>query len=353
VDPLALLLRLSKALDARAENVHKFRKWYTGEHPCPDPPPGTAATVDSEAKRAFRAMAELSVMNFLGTVADVKAEGLAVEGFRFGDSPTSSDADAWTIWQRNHLDADSDLAHGAALQTGQSFALVWVGRDGLAQITVEDPSQCIVLYAAGSRRIRAAGLKRWLDDSGRTFATVYTPDAIYKWQSTTVVSISGQLILPDGPTKWEPRETPGETWPLANPLGVVTLVELPVNATLRPTSYGGGRPEFAGQIVDQRRINQTVMNLLVTMDYQSFRQRWVTGWDYPTLDDGTPDKKALMKASAARLWAFSEDDATGDGGIKVGEFAQADFQPFLSAIDMWVKAIAAGSGTPPYAFLLG
>ena len=77
----------------------------------------------------------------------------------------------------------------------------------------------------------------------------------------------------------------------------------------------------------------------------------MTGWDYPTNEDGTPDERALMKASAARLWTFPPGDGVEE--VKVGEFAQADFRPFIDAIGMWVKAIASTSGTPPYAFLLG
>jgi len=49
---------------------------------------------------------------------------------------------------------------------------------------------------------------------------------------------------------------------------------------------------------------------------------------------------------------FNNDDPMG-GSPKVGEFAQADFNPFLRAVQEDVKAMASKSATPPYAFLLG
>ena len=143
---------------------------------------------------------------------------------------------------------------------------------------------------------------------------------------------------------------PGESWPLPNPLGVVPVLELRANAPLAASPYGGGVSEFAGQVNDQRKINQTVMNMLVTMEYQAFRQRWVTDWDYPTNEDGSPNKAAMVKAGAARLMVFNNEDGTTP---KVGEFAQADFRPFIEAIEFWVNTISTGSGTPPYAFTLG
>lgn len=350
-DPLLLLAKLNKALDDRAKAVKAATDWYEGNHPIPDPPPGTAATVDQEAAVAFVAMAKLAITNFLPPIADVPASKLRAEGFRFSQSPTTTDAEAWEIWTRNHLVGDFGLVKGAAFQTGQGFALVWPDKDGRAEITVEDPAQTIVAYEPGSRRRRRAALKRWVDDDGRTLATLYTPTAIYKFRSKTTGSGLWTPAAAQWGDTWEERHDDA-VWPLPNRWGVVPMVEFRVNAPLKASLYGGGRPEFHLQLNDQRRINHTIMQMLVTMDYQAFRQRWVTGWDYPTLPDGTPDRTAIQRASAARLMTFQPGEE-GDEPIKVGEFAQADFQPFIAATYAWVKVMAATSGTPPYAFLLG
>jgi len=349
---LVMVETLSKKLDERAAQVRTWEDWYDGNHPVPDPPPNTLATVDTQARLAFVNMARTAVTNLLPPIVDVQADGLEVEGFRFGADAISADVEAQSTWQRSHMDADHKLLIHAALRTGQSFGLVWRGADGRATIDVEDPSQAIVAYEPGSRRMRRAGLKRWVDDDGYLYATLYTPDAIYKYRSTS--STTNGLYNAIGQPMaggWVAREVPGETWPLANPLGVVPLVELRANQPLKASLYGGGRPEFLKQITPQKRMNAATMLLLTTMEAQSFRQRWATGWDYPTNDDGSPDKAAMIRMSASHIAAFRPEDEAKD--VKVGEFAQADFRPFINVQGMWVKEIAATSGTPPYAFLLG
>lgn len=354
MDPLATLMKLSEALDLRAKEVAEAEAWYSGEHPIPEPPANTAAASDAESRIAFQRMARLAVTNFLPAVVDVPAARLNNEGFHFSQSPASTDTEAWDIWRRNHLDGDSDLTQLAALRCGTAPVLVWIDANGKAEITVEDPAQVIVAYEPGSRRKRKAALKRWLNDDGRTYATLYTPDWIYKYQSA---SIETQLHLPasyratPGRMAWEQRLVPDEAWPVRNPWGIVTMIEARANPGLAAAPYGGGKPEFAGQINDQRKINQTVMDMLVTMENQAFRQRWATDWDYPLDKDGKPDKAAMLKASASRLMVFNNEDGTS--APNVGEFGQAEVRPFLEAIEFWVNTISTGSGTPPYAFTLG
>lgn len=350
MDPLDWLKVLSEALDKRAVAVAEAEAWYDGDHPIPDPPLNTAASSDREARAAFAVMAKMAVTNFLAPVVDLPASKLRIEGFRFSTSATSSDADLWAIFRRNHLTSDAPLANLDAVKTGQSFAIVWPDADGKAQITMEDPSSVIVAYAAGSRRTRAAALKRWVDDDGYVCATVYLPSGLYKYraaQKRSEAAYAGAMGTEAFRASWVVRQPDGEAWPVPNPLGVVPVVEIRVNSTLKASRFGGGRPQFWKVLTDQKRINQTVMSRLVMMENQSFRQRWATGWDYPTNPDGTPDKAALQKASAARLWTFEDEN------VKVGEFAQADFSPVLKAVQEDVKVIASSTSTPPYAFLLG
>lgn len=349
IDPLSELKRLCDALDARQAELSGLDDWYEGRHPVPPPPPGTAAATDAEARVAFNAMSRLSVTNLLPPIADAPARKLHVEGFRFSESPNSHDADAYRIVMRNELDAEFADSFPTITRRGVGMLLVWPGADGLAEITVEDPMQCIVSYVAGSRRKRRSGLKRWEDDEGYLRANVYLPGSIEKFRSAGPVRSGSGLVLPSSSSDWQHIGT------VPNPFGVVPLIELAVNRGIAPRLFGGGRSVFAGQLNEQRKLNRTVMGALVTAEYQEYRQRWVTGWDYPLLEDGTPDKAAIAKAGASRLMVFTKDSMANpmDGEIKVGEFAQADFRPFVDLMLQWVKFMAATSNTPPYAFLLG
>jgi hypothetical protein len=341
---------LCKELDKRAKAVKEAEGWYDGNHPIPDPPPGTLASVDADARLAFNKMCQLGVMNWMPPVVDAPSAKCIVNGMRFGESSMSSDPKLQRIWQRNQLDADHQLSVVDALKVGSAPIILWRGPDGKAEITIEDPAQVIVAYEAGSRRKRRAALKRWKDEDGYSYATLYTPDWIYKWKSKTASSLvdaSGSALS----ASWDVRQPSDEAWPLANPYGRVTVYELRANPTSRAAAYGGGTPEFAKVITDQKRTNKHMFLMLTTEDAQSFRQRWATDWDYPTKTDGTPDREAMLRFAASTIANFSSMEEGQP--VKVGEFAQAEFRPFVDIFGLEVKHIASITATPPHAFLLG
>jgi hypothetical protein len=314
--------RLVKKLDERREKVNVLEAYYDGNHPLPSPPQRMAGF--AEARQAFENLSRLGVTNYMPPVVDVVEQRLRVTGFRFGETANAkADDEAWRIWQRNHLDADSQLVHHNALMTGQAFMLVWPV-NGVAQITPEHPAQTIIEYVPGSLRERAAGLRSWCEDDGSLRAVLYLPEEVYKWQAKNEQS------------EWVPwQPSTDDSWPIKNPLGVVPLVEFRANRSLRPAPFGGGASEFAGVITDQDRINKTVFDRLVTAEFQAFRQRWAVGW--------TPDDpNQAMRASVAHMLAFE------DGEVKLGEFTQADFSPFLAAVAADVEAIGARTSTPFY-----
>ena len=274
--------------------------YYEGDHPLPTPPQHLPPAAYREAVKAWRSMTAMSITNWVKLVADAPAERLAVTGFRSASSGPAGDEEAWRIWQRNHLDADQALVYDNALQTGSSAAIVWADADGQPVITVEHSSQVIVAYEAGSRRRRAAALKSWLDDSGREMATLYLPDGLYKWETTSTRPGFGRAT--SGTVTWRERMVDGEAWPLPNPTGEVTVVEFRANSGLKPAPFGGGRSEFATVLPIQDRINKTVFDQLATGESQAFRQRFVIGWDPPRdAVTGMPDPAMMLKGVQARF----------------------------------------------------
>ncbi|HKY51058.1 MAG TPA: phage portal protein [Candidatus Limnocylindria bacterium] len=326
------LERLDKELVARAAKLAEYDAYYRGDH--------KLAFASEKFRQAFGGLFRTFADNWCSLVVEAVEDRLNVEGFRLGEE-REGDRDAWEIWQRNQLDAESQIAHTEALIHGEAYALVWPGDDG-PDITVEHPNQVIVAYAAGARRERLAALKKWRDDDGLVKANVYLRDAIYKFQTSS--KQTGTESGTDTTTSvaaWTVREVDGEQWPLPNPLGEVPVVAL----RNRPRLLGPCESEIARVIPIQNAVNKTVADMLVASEYGAFRQRYAIGLELDE-DEETGEKKEPFRAAIDRLWVAEDKDA------RFGEFSQTDLQTFVQAIEMLVQHIASQTRTPPHYFYL-
>lgn len=330
------LRRLEKQLDDRQQKLRVYDAYYEGEHPL--------AFASEKFLKAFGGMFRAFADNWCDLVVDAVEERLNVEGFRFGESP-EADQDAWDTWQRNQLDVDSQLAHTDALIHGESAAIVWADDEGTgAEITVESAHQVICAYEPGSRRERAAALKKWLEDDDFLHATLYLRDGIYKYRSARAVKSydtggSGSRV------DWVPREVGNEGWPLANPLGVVPVVPL----CNRPRLLSAGHSEIAKVIPVQNAVNKLVADMLVASEFGAFRQRWVTGMEIPT-DPETNQPVEPFRIAVDRLLMGMPEPGGPD--IHFGEFSETNLANFVTAIEMLVQHIASQTRTPPHYFYL-
>ena len=351
VDQLAVgspewwLNRLYKKLLDRRDAIATLESYYDGDHPM--------AFATEQFRSAFHGLFRHLSDNWCGLVVDAVEERLNVQGFRITDkidlqdpppppdllNPVgSADRDAWLIWQRNNMDAGSQMAHNAAFTTGLANALVWADADGKAVITPEHPSQTIVEKVPGSPRRRAAALKTWRDDwTGFIMATVYLPEGLFKFMSEKPVKTGGGTTR----IKWVQRLVKDESWPLENPLAVVPMVPLHNKERLLDDCDS----EIRTVIPIQNAVNKLVADMLVASEFQAFRQRWATGLEVPVNPD-TNQPIEPFKSAVDRLWVSEDSDTT------FGEFAQADLRIFVAAIEMFVQHIATQSRTPPHYFYL-
>jgi hypothetical protein len=330
--PLWWVDRLATQLRERRPGIEKADAYYRGDHPL--------VFASEKFRIAFGGLFGGFADNWCELVVDAVEERLNVEGFRFGDD-RKGDRDAWAIWQRNGLDADSQIAHTEMLVCREAYALVWADDDGQAEVTIEHPSQTIVAYQAGSLRKRAAGLKLWTDDDGTELATLYLPDAIYKFRGSRRIW-GADAVTTSYLSQWTPRQTRGEKWPLPNPLGVVPLVPL----RNRPRLLADPVSEIARVIPLQDAINKTVADMLVASEYGAFRQRWATGLEIP-VDPTTKELVEPFSAAVDRVW--TNENPNG----KFGDFAETSLENFVKAIELLVQHIASQTRTPPHYFALG
>jgi hypothetical protein len=291
-----------------------------------------------QAQQEFTRLLAMTRANVLGLVVDTVAERMLVDGFRIGKGATADQA-TWAIWQANNLDSASDQGILEALIGGQAYTLV-APNDAdptTPKIWVEHPSQATVEYVPGSaRQERAAGLKVWCDDwTGMDMATLYLPDAIYKFQAPRkTVEGSTSVLAP----AWQRREVRGEAWPARNPLGVVPLIELPNN----PRLLTGGISEIDDLIPTQDRINKTLADRLMTQDFGAFPQKWATG--FPDTDG----EGVKQRVDVGRNRMVTSDIAE----TKFGQWDSAALEPYLAAKRDDTRDAASRSRTPAQ-YLLG
>lgn len=361
-DSIAWLGRLEQALRARQWRIQVFDNYYRGKH--------RLAFASPKFRQAFGGLFNEFADDWCQLVVDAVDERLAVQGFRLGTDADKGDQDAWRIWQSNNLDAESRMGHVEALVREECSAIVWADPDNdkIPSITIEDPSQVIVAFQPGSRKKRLAALKMWTDEDGRDNATVYLPDAVYKYRAknrsplaTTRINqfLEANREAPSGGAgvgrmpvsllpiavaspadSWEPRETPGEPWPLPNPMGVVPVVPI-VN---RPRLLGPGESEIRKVIPLQDAINKQVADMMVASEFTAFRQRYVTGMDIPVDAQGNQVEPFVM--SADRLFIAENPTA------KFGEFSETNLGAYVKSIEMMVQHIASQTRTPPHYFYM-
>ncbi len=330
--------RLLVRLRAQRKACAEFDRVYEGTQPL--------AFASRKFAQVFGQRYARLPANFMPLVVDAERERMIVQGFRFGEA--TADKSVWRLWQKNQLDAESQLGHEIALAKGTAFTLVAPGDDGPI-ITIEDPYEMVVEFAPGNRRVRRAALKSWRDDEGFLLAYLYLPDGLYKYRSTKATREDGSRES----VSFRPYPGPDEAFPAPNPLGVVPVVPLPN----RPRRDGTGRSEIAPVMGNQNAINKLRFDMLVASEYVAFPQRWATNIDIP-VDPDTGQPIAPWKPGVDVIWATRRPTPAevAEYGDKVpaptiGQFAQADLAPYITAIEEEVGSMSSISRTPYHYFL--
>jgi Phage portal protein, SPP1 Gp6-like len=308
--------RLLAALAARDPYLARMDAYYRGEHSL------LFATI--KFRETFGSLLRSLSDNWCDLVVDASAERLRVDGFRFGSE--DADQDAWAIWQRNDLDAESEMTHTEAIKLGCAYALVGPDDGGLAAIQIEPPTSAIVALDPAQGRRRLAGIRHWADEWGSEHCVLYLPDEIVWWQ----------------------RESENAAWDTdelasgANKLGVVPLIPLANAPTLRLRQ---GRSDVERVIPLQDAVNKLCSDMLVASEFAAFPQRWATGTEIER-DPETGERKADFLSGVDRMWVVPDENA------RMGAFPVADLTIYVRAIEMLIQHIAAQTRTPPH-YLLG
>ena len=314
LEPQWWLNRLIARMSIQNNIVYANEKWYNGDHPLP-----AASTTNSELYRRFQ---EMSTTNLLAKVVDVAASRMAITGVRTGSH--EMDEHIWDLWQRSQMDSEQEVMFSAALALGVSYISVWPDEEGIPTFYPEHPAQVVHIPVPGQPRKVAAALKIFYDELSMYWtAVMYMPGKIYKWFSLAAfdaVSNYGAMDVEE----------------FDNPYGVIPIVPI----RNRPTLTGWYASEMRDAIPIQKRINQTVLNMLVAQEAVAFPQRWATGLELDKNEDGTPVRP--FKSSPDALWVAEDPE------VKFGEFKESQFTGYLDALRQDTEAIASVTNTPVF-----
>jgi hypothetical protein len=339
---LAMVDRIYRRLNHRRPDIETSEKFYRGEQPL------TFATQEWRQANADRYAGFAD--NWAGPVVNAEAErirytGLVVPGIDGAGKSLHED------WLRNELDMQSSQGIITTLTARRSFVIVWGDRDDKAIVSWEHPSNVEIEYDFSNPRLRKAALKTWVDEDYE-YATLYEPDAVWKFQRGRVTVLNDFVSQAEQAKTgsayeggWQPRLRTGDpTWPLANPMGVTPVVEVPN----RPTLMGDPISEIQGVIPMQNAINLLWAYLLLSADYASMDARVVLGSAppmIPILDkDGKQigEKPADVKALREKRLLYITGEDT-----KIDSWKAAQLDVFTSTIDVAVGHISSQTRTPP------
>jgi hypothetical protein len=174
----------------------------------------------------------------------------------------------------------------------------------------------------GVARIDLAA-KLWIEDESWRL-NLYYPDGTVRIRFPRPAGGTTARIDPQTASYLEPFD---------NTLGRVPVWHFP---NRRLSGYGVS--ELANVIPVQDALNKAICDLLVSMEFQAYRQRYVTGWDPELDEEGKPVQPP--QHGAGEILVFGGED------VKVGEFDQADLQPFLAVKNAFQADIARIAGVP-------
>lgn len=316
--------KLAEELDAKLEADLKRdgrlglpKRYLAGEHDTPYMPKG--------AKAEFAHLADRAITNWAPLVPDEFNKGLQLDGYRAAKA--SDNVAAWEFWQANGLDARQTIAHRGALEYGTSYVLVLPGADPARPfIRPLSPLRSAAWYADDDDDYPEVAIQRL--DTFREGSERRQRVAVY--DDTRVVTYS-RPVGSAGVMRYERTDL--------HELGVVPFVRF--RDRLDGEATGLVRP-FKRH---HDRINEVVFNILIAMQYASFRQRWATGLVVPVDEDedsenfGKPIEP--FEAAVNRLWVSDSD------GTKFGDFAQTEISGHQAEYKAAVATLAAAAQISP------
>ena len=302
------------ALRTNSGRYSKFERYYAGSH--------ELSFATEKFANAFGSQFREFAMNLCPAVCDAVKDKLKVAGFAAGPEVISPDADE--IWSRSRMRLRSGEVHKEVLKKGDAYAMVWPDDEGRAAIYPHRAESVAVRYDIERPGRILSAAKFWRTDGGLTRLNIYYPDRIDRFTTER----TADSYLPDA-SDFVPLGSP-----VANPFGTVPIFHFANNADVGKP----GRSELEDAIPIQDGLNKSVLDMLVTMEFSAFRQRWAAGIEVEI--DAEGKAVAPFTSGIDHLWVAQDPNA------RFGDFQTAALDQFLKVKDSFRIDIASVTGTP-------
>jgi hypothetical protein len=357
----------------RTAHIARYERYYRGEH--------NLSFASEKFQNTFGTLFREFAMNLCPAVVDAVCDKLTIRGFGVEDrvsSPTvregssgaltdvrGTDTIANSIWSDNLMQIRSAEVHREALKTGEAFAIVWPDADGRPTIYPNRSGSCVAVYDDENPGKIQWAAKYWQASDKRIRLNLFYPDRIEKYiskrpseaalpdASDFIPFVGARASMPAdgfrashsmqaGMPAFRQARTPRSDNVIPNSYGVVPVFHFANNSDLA----AAGRSELEDAIPIQDGLNKSVLDMLVAMEFSSYRQRWTAGIEIEYDKDG--NAIAPFKAGIDHVWIAA------DPGARFGDFGTAELEQFLKVKDSFRVDIASVTGTPlhyllPYA----
>ncbi len=300
-----------------------------------------------------RLFAELAI-NHCPPCVDILADRLQIEGFKTvnGDTP-AIEAKTREIWRRNRMDKRAGEVHQESLKAGDAYIIVDDVK-GKATIYPNMAGRCAVEYDSENPGYIKRAAKWWPEGvemvRGQSRYVIrlnlYYQDRTEKYVTAPIAT--GALPLSANgfvPIKGD--------WFIPNPLGKVPVFHFANNAPIGQR----GQSELRDVIPVQDALNKSVCDMLVSMEFNAYPQRYVVGLEIE-VDAVTGKAKPPFQSGVDRLMVVPpQRDADGNvvpsseaQPVTFGEFGMGNLAGFIQVKESFRQDFSVITGIPAHYF---
>lgn len=307
----------------RHKDITKYRNYFDGKQ--------KVTFVGHQLQTEYGRRLESLSFNLMPFVVTAVLDRLKVKGFEDGDEERDYEAQAERYWRQHSLEKLANDIHLEALTTGDAYVIVETDAEGVPHVYVQDSLHMAVEYDPSNPSVLQSALKVWQLSDGTWRANHYTRDAVWKYASTA----KGQTP-PDSMSQWQQfSDWSDESWPVIHNYGRVPVFHFATAA--RIGQYG--KSDLHDLLPLQDRINQTLAGEAIAEEFQAYRQRWATGIQPVTDDDGNT-VSPFQGNGADRVWVYTDSEA------KFGTFDATDLTQFETILEGHAKRILNTASLP-------